>query len=310
MFEGRSLLIASTGGHLTQLVRMAQRWPLADDSVWVTFDSAQSRSMLRGKQVVYVPYIAPRDVRAVVHGRKVIDTELKGENFDTAVSTGAALAVAAFTSRLLARTSKHYIESVSRTNGPSLTGKIVANLRLASVYTQHPKWAGSRWRLVPGVLDEYLTSKKAAQDAPSLFITLGTIRPYRFDSLINAVLSTGMADERTVWQLGETKREDLPGRAVAYMGADDFQRSVENADVVITHAGVGSILQLLEMGVSPVIVPRDPNKLEHVDGHQYLICELLEEKRLAVIRKTDELRADDVKIAASQCTIRQNNHAR
>jgi hypothetical protein len=59
-----TLLVATVGGDLTQLVDIAARLP--DDGnnserVWVTHDHAQSRSLLAGESVVYVPYIGMRE---------------------------------------------------------------------------------------------------------------------------------------------------------------------------------------------------------------------------------------------------------
>lgn len=303
MPKNTMLLIASTGGHLTQLVRLSERWDLSADSVWVTFDTEQSRSMLTGKNVVYVPYISPRDLSGVWLARAIIDRLLQGREFDGGVSTGAALAIAGFSAKILRHKPRYYIESISRTKGPSLTGRLLEVLRMARLHTQHPSWASNRWKLVPGVLEEFQTlTREAASASPSLFVTLGTIKPYRFDALIDAVLATGMADERTVWQLGETSRQGLPGRVVDYIKAEEFKDCVENADVTVTHAGVGTILQLLEMGECPVVVPRDPRNAEHVDGHQKLICDLLDNRQLGVVRQSDELRAYDLHLASVRST--------
>ena len=62
-------------------------------------------------------------------------------------------------------------------------------------------------------------------------------------------------DSRTLWQLGTTTREGLPGRAVSEMSREDFVRSARAADVVVTHAGIGTLLDLLDMGIYPVSYP-------------------------------------------------------
>lgn len=304
LIQGKVLLVASTGGHLTQLSRMAKSWDISSDSLWVTFDTHQSRSMLQGQRVMYVPYIAPRDIGGAFAARRLIDQRLKEETFDQVVSTGAGVALAAFTSLRLRTTPKTYIESVSRTVGPSLTGRIVSTLGLADLYTQHAGWANRRWKHTPGVLDEFRTiSEERGASKPRLFVTLGTIKPYRFDTMIDAVLDTGLADERTVWQVGETMRKDLPGKVVSQMTAAEFQSCVAQADATITHAGVGTILQLLESGVCPVIIPRDPSRNEHVDGHQRLICDLLDSKGLGVVRETTTLSRDDILRASAARTV-------
>lgn len=305
--SGRLLLAASTGGHLAQLTRIAPRLGASDDSLWVTFDSPQSRSLLRDRDVLYVPYVSPRDVAGVIAARRLIDEHLGefGAHYDGVVSTGAAVALSAFTVRRVRGLPRLYIESVSRTDGPSLTGRLVAAGRLASLRTQHRAWETGRWRYDGSVLDEYETVRAdgATPDRPRLFVTLGTIRPYRFDALVDAVLATGLAADDTVWQLGVTERRDLPGHVVGQISAVEFEHHARTADVVITHAGVGTIMQLLDWGKSPVVVPRRRSAGEHVDDHQSLITALLRERGLGVEREVQRLDAAALHEAAAQHTV-------
>ena len=304
---GRLLLAASTGGHLAQLVRIAPSLGADDESLWVTFDSPQSRSLLVDREVLYVPYVAPRDMRGALAARRLIDERVArtGGGYDAVVSTGAAVAVSAFTAWHTRKLPHLYIESVSRTHGPSLTGRIVERSHLASLRTQHQSWEHGRWHYEGSVLDEYVTEPTNATPRmnPRLFVTLGTIRPYRFDALVNAVLRTGLAGPDTVWQLGVTERSDLPGRVVNQISAAEFEQYARNADVVITHAGVGTIMQLLDWGASPVVVPRRKSAGEHVDDHQSLITALLRDRGLGVERSIDELDAAAILEASTRRTL-------
>ena len=136
---GRKLLLcASTGGDLWQLERIARRFEAREDSLWVTFDTAQSRSLLNGRRVLYVPYISPRDVRGVLTATVAIDRALRSEPFDGVLSTGAGIALSCIVPTARRRMRRLYIESVSRVTGPSLTGRIVHATRLFETWTQHP----------------------------------------------------------------------------------------------------------------------------------------------------------------------------
>lgn len=294
------LFVASTGGHLAQLVRLSSEWAVDDDSLWVTFESAQSLSLLEGRRVHFVPYVSPRDLPGVARTFSAVRRLVRRERFDEVVSTGAAVALGAFPAAALRRIPRRYIESVSRVEGPSLTGRIVHALRLATTFTQHPAWARGRWVPHVAVLHNYTAEPRegTAPRRPRLFVTLGTIKPYRFDRLVDAVLATGLADERTVWQLGETTRDDLPGRAETQLAAAEFDRLARNADVVITHAGVGTMLALLEMGVHPVLVPRRAAQGEHVDDHQLQITHLAADAGIAQAVEVEQLTADVVRRAA------------
>lgn len=298
------LMVAATGGHLTQLIRLAPRFGTSERSVWVTFDTEQSRSMLADKETLYVPYISPRDWKGTIGAFRKISKYLKGHDFEGVYSTGAAVALAAFLQPKLRKTQKTYIESVSRTEGPSLTGRLVSLLPSVTLYTQHKMWANKKWNHMESVLAQYSTLEHTEPrgSTPNLFITLGTIRPYRFDALVDAVLATGLAGPGTVWQLGVTDRQDLPGKVHDQMEADEFVSAAKDADVVITHAGVGTVIQLLELGKCPVVVPREKERGEHVDNHQFQISELLVKQGLGVVVRANALSAREIELAENYRT--------
>ena len=54
--------MASSGGHLLELVQLLKAWP-ADQRVWVTFDTADARSLLTGEQVCLAYHPTNRSVR-------------------------------------------------------------------------------------------------------------------------------------------------------------------------------------------------------------------------------------------------------
>lgn len=298
----KMLLAASTGGHIAQLVRLAPGLGATDDSLWVSFDSPQTRSLLRGKRTLLVPYIKPRDWRGTLKAVGQIDKALAGEDFDAAVSTGAALATAALPVARRRGIPALYIESVSRVLGPSLTGRMLYHSRLAEMRTQHRSWAGGRWGLHPSVLETFSIEDRVAPEGRPLkiFVTLGTIQGYRFDTLVDALLATGLMGEDTTWQLGYTTRDDLPGRVVQDMDAASFDRAIHEADVVVTHAGVGTILGLLEAGVYPVAVVRRASRNEHVDDHQAQIAGLMNDSRIGTALEIEDMTAEVLLEAAAR----------
>ena len=302
---GRHLLVASTGGHLAQLNIWAERIGSAPDSIWVTFDSPQSRSTLEERRALYVPYINPRDKGAACRAfaRIMREIDWRREDFTAAVSTGSAVGVAGLAAARLHKVPSFFFESVSRVFGPSMSGKLVGLDPWIQKSCQYEHWAGGKWKYRGSLLDSFETIPKVAVERPRIFVTLGTIRPYRFDSLVDAVLATGMADDRTVWQLGTTTRTDLPGQSFEQVSSDDFDRYAKSADVVITHAGVGTLLHLFEMGIYPVAVPRRLSRDEMVDDHQIQIAQLLEGRGITAVREVGDLDAQTI-ISSSANAIR------
>lgn len=295
------ILIASTGGHLAQLNKLSKRLNASDESLWITFDSAQSRSLLEGRRVLYVPYVAPRDWRALFAAAVAIQKAIHAEQFDGAVSTGAGLALAGLGVARGYKIPGLYIESVSRVNGPSLTGRLLYRSRLVTMRAQHESWVFGRWGTEAPVLAEYATVHgPPAEGQLKVFVTLGTIRPYRFDGLVDALLDTDLCGPDTVWQLGVTSRNGLAGQVHEYMTAEQFKQAAQDADVVVTHAGVGTVMDLLDLGICPVVVPRRAAHGEHVDDHQQQIVDLLTSLKLAEPVTVENLCATNLRAAAGK----------
>jgi UDP-N-acetylglucosamine--N-acetylmuramyl-(pentapeptide) pyrophosphoryl-undecaprenol N-acetylglucosamine transferase len=298
---GKLLLCASTGGHLWQLERIARTFDAREDSLWVTFDTEQSRSLLAGRRVLYVPYVSPRDVRGVLTAMVRIDQALRTETFDGVVSTGAGLALSTIGPTTVRRMRRLYIESVSRVTGPSLTGRIIHATRLYETWAQHQGWASGRWTYHGSVLGNLVARTRGVHEVRRVFVTLGTIKPYHFSRLVERVAAVIPPGADVVWQLGVTPAPaGLRGTVHDHMSAEQFTEATRRADVVVTHAGVGTVIGLIESGIFPVVVPRRAAHDEHVDDHQAEIAGLVSGSGLGLVREADQLAYDDLLTAATK----------
>lgn len=288
-----ALVVASTGGHLAQAVRWAHRLGLSSDSLFVTFDGPQSRSLLADIPHRYVPYVEPRDVLGVFRTAQLLMNMSETRRCEVILSTGAGVALSCLAPAARYRKPMVYIESVSRFDGPSTTGRILGLVPGVRRGTQHRTWASSRWPYAGSLLDDYQPIDAKLESSRSLgrkiFVTLGTIQPYRFDRLIDRVLEIRCAQDHIVWQVGATTREDLPGDVATVMDANEFDQQCRSADVVVTHAGVGALLGLMGMGISPIVVPRAAKHGEHVDDHQFQVARFLHERGLVTSVAVGEL---------------------
>ena len=279
----RVLWVASTGGHLEQLVRFAATTEANSRSTWVTFDTQQSRSLLNGRDVATVRYVRPRDARAAIEAARQISPRIHKESYDLCISTGAAVGAIILPIARMRGIPTAYIESVSRTDGPSLTGRLMRAFPGIATYTQHGKWSSKQWAQLKSLLDEWDPVPSRRRCGPlKIFVTLGTIKPYRFDRAVEAVLKLLTPGDQVIWQLGATARDGLPGEVHSELSAEEMQSAIAKSDVVVTHAGVGSILSLLDAGIAPVLAVRESAHREHVDGHQRQIARAMIQKNLAI----------------------------
>ena len=291
-------------------MRWADLLGLRSDSVFATFASEQSRSLLEGREVVTLDYVPPRGYREALRSVVQLFRQTRGERFDLVLSTGAAVGVAAYLVGQVRRIPVVYIESVSRFDGPSATGRILERLPRVARYTQHQGWADRPgWTKGPSLLDDYRpvpAPERAARPAGaprSIFVSLGTIQPFRFDSLVDAVRDLLRPDDTVTWQLGATERDDLPGVVEQELTAEAFDRLMADSDVFVTHAGVGTLMRALELGVRPLVVPRRVARGEHVDDHQLQVVRELVERGLVLLREPHEL--TDADLEPPGVTIRQ-----
>lgn len=280
------LWVTSAGGHLAEALRIDDSLLSRCESLWVTFDSAQSRSLLAGRRRTFVDYVAPRDLVGSARAARTVNRILQREKFDFCVSTGAAVAGLALPLAALRGISTHYVESLARAKGPSATGRLMSAVPRVATYSQYESWASRRWRYAGSVLDNWHGSRlqpSSQRKQRRILVTLGTIRPYRFDRAVDAVLAVLRPDDRVVWQLGATRRTDVPGDVFDELSADRLAAIAADSDVVVAHAGVGSLLQLLEIGRCPVLVVRSGANREHVDDHQRQIALAIAGRGLATI---------------------------
>lgn len=294
-----TLLVANVGGHLTQLHALRSRLPLTGPYLWVTSDTAQSRSLLHGEDVVWLDYPQSRSAKDVLlnTGRGV--RRLPRRGVTTVVSTGANLAVSILPLYAAARVPCHYIESATRVTGPSTSGRIISALPGVRLYSQYRSWSGGRWRFGGTVFDGYEASAEEPRPVRRVVVTLGSSEGYGFRRALERLIAVLPADVEVLWQTGVTDVTGLDIDARPSVPGRELQSAIAEADAVIAHAGTGSSLVALEAGHVPLLLPRRIEHREHVDAHQPQIAGMLAERGLAVVREADEVTWQDVVHAAA-----------
>jgi len=85
---------------------------------------------------------------------------------------------------------------------------------------------------------------------------------------------------------------------------EQLQDLMAHATVLVTHGGPATICEAWRHGRMPLVVPRDPQRGEHVDGHQQRFSRrlggqglvLLCEERAQLERALDEARQDPARV--------------
>ncbi|PRY01845.1 UDP-N-acetylglucosamine--LPS N-acetylglucosamine transferase [Allonocardiopsis opalescens] len=120
-----ALFVASSGGHLSQLLALRPWWR-ARRRTWVTFRTADAVSALAGETVVWAHHPTTRDLPNLLRNTALAWRTLRRERPDVVVTTGAAVAFPFFVLARLLGVPTVYIEVYDRIDAPTLTTRLCA----------------------------------------------------------------------------------------------------------------------------------------------------------------------------------------
>jgi UDP-N-acetylglucosamine:LPS N-acetylglucosamine transferase len=120
----RVLLVCSPGGHLQQMLALEPAWRDMERS-WVTLEGPDVSYLLAGERVVIGRGPTNRSLLNFFRNLPLAWRLLRRERPDAVLSTGAGLAVPFFLAGRLLGIRLVYVESVTRTESISLSGRLV-----------------------------------------------------------------------------------------------------------------------------------------------------------------------------------------
>lgn len=82
-------------------------------------------------------------------------------------------------------------------------------------------------------------------------------------------------EEAVIIQRGVSKVETRFAKAFSFVPEEEMLDLYSEAHVVVSHAGVGTILQARRRNIPLILVPRKKELKEHVDDHQMEIASVL-----------------------------------
>jgi len=114
-----------------------------------------------------------------------------------------------------------------------------------------------------------------------ILVTVGT-NEQPFDRLVRAAATLDV-EEPLIVQYGSSQVPHGPGQWVDFLSFDELADLAREARVVVSHAGVGSIMLVRRCGHRPVVVARRRALAEAVDDHQHVLARRLERAGLLTL---------------------------
>lgn len=110
-----------------------------------------------------------------------------------------------------------------------------------------------------------------------IFITFGTQSCdfSRCIHMIEDLISTYKIDEDIIAQTGYTSCNSTLFKHFSFVNEADYQRYIENARIIISHAGTGALFSSIKKGKKVIAVARLNKYGEMVDDHQTEIVKKL-----------------------------------
>lgn len=125
--------------------------------------------------------------------------------------------------------------------------------------------------------------------ARGTFVSVGNAhQPFdRMLEMVKQVIRT-LPQPVTV-QRGHTHFECDECEVVDFISMDSFLSKISETELVIIHAGAGSVIHAVAAGKVPVVVPRRAKLNEHIDEHQvdFAVALAREGKAVAVLDDAD-----------------------
>ena len=126
-----------------------------------------------------------------------------------------------------------------------------------------------------------------------IFVTVGT-HEQPFNRLIECVDNLkrdGILTENVVIQTGYSTYEPKCCQWQKLYPYQEMVRLVDQARIVITHGGPSSFIMPLQIGKTPIVVPRKSEFNEHVNNHQVAFSKAVAERMgtIIVVDNTEDL---------------------
>lgn len=148
-----------------------------------------------------------------------------------------------------------------------------------------------------------------------IFVTVGTHeQPFnRLIEYIDNLKRNGVITEDVIMQTGFSTYEPKYCKWSKLLPYKEMEENVANAHIVITHGGPASFIMPLQIGKTPIVVPRQHQFNEHVNDHQVEFAKAVSRRMgtiipiIDIVQLQDTIRNYDQIIASMPSGLNSNN---
>lgn len=124
-----------------------------------------------------------------------------------------------------------------------------------------------------------------------VLVTIGSMVEKKFTRLfkvIDELCDEGVLDgKQIIAQVGFDAYQSPNYRCFDMIADEQFKQMIEESDLIIAHAGTGTVISSIKKGKKVIIFPRMAKFDEHYDDHQLELAELFT-KQGYVLQATDK----------------------
>jgi UDP-N-acetylglucosamine transferase subunit ALG13 len=144
-----------------------------------------------------------------------------------------------------------------------------------------------------------------------IFVTVGT-HEQQFDRLIKEIddlVKNGIIKDEVFIQIGFSNYKPKYCEWERLISYAEMQNKIRNAEIIITHGGPSSFLNVLQYEKTPIVVPRLEKYDEHVNDHQLLFLNSVIRRGYDVIKveEVEELEKEILNYNNNETVFISNN---
>ena len=122
-----------------------------------------------------------------------------------------------------------------------------------------------------------------------IFLTIGTLHPFdRLVKTVDSLAGSGRIDEPVIGQIGFGDYQPQNMQSFQVLEKKEFDGYMEKASLIISHAGMGSIITAITLQKPMIVMPRLEKYKEHVNDHQLDTARKFEELGIVLVAETED----------------------